>query len=162
MQACSKCEGFTIMELAISMAIFAIGFMAVAGMQIRAVNSTTASAKTTKALELAGSQAEFLQGIPFYDDTLDLDGNGAVEPYDIAPELIDDVEHPVAGDRLPVDAADMDGYEIQWTVDTIDESSAYTGSPLAMAKSILITVSSEAQPDKPLARMEMVKVWELD
>ncbi|NOY68074.1 MAG: prepilin-type N-terminal cleavage/methylation domain-containing protein [Deltaproteobacteria bacterium] len=153
--------GFTLVEVMIAMAIFAVGFLAVAAMQINAVNKTTNARKVTKAIELASREVEHIRNIPFYDEDVDLDGNGTVEKFDILPDL-------AVGQHTMNDA--WTGlYTIRWTV--VDDSpiaaipNIYTPPPpnnVTISKTITITVAPDADAADILARMEMVKVWEQD
>ena len=58
-------KGFTIVEVMIGMAIFAIGYLAVASMQIIAIKGDTSARKTTEAATLAADRLETLIVIPF-------------------------------------------------------------------------------------------------
>ncbi|MCK5099930.1 MAG: prepilin-type N-terminal cleavage/methylation domain-containing protein [Desulfobacteraceae bacterium] len=70
-------QGFTILEIMIAMAIFAIGILGVAQMQIQAVNANAYSRLSTEAVTFAQGQVEQLLSLP-YDHAflVDTDGNG--------------------------------------------------------------------------------------
>ena len=70
-----KCddEGFTIIEVLIALAIFAIGILGVAKLQLAAVGDNTSSRKYTEASTWGVSQVESIMGIP-YDDPALADG----------------------------------------------------------------------------------------
>lgn len=57
--------GFTLMEVMIAMAIFAIGILGVATMQISSTNGNTSARKHSEASEIAQSQIEWLMAIPY-------------------------------------------------------------------------------------------------
>lgn len=153
MQNPNKNAGYTLIEVLIAIAIFAIGILAVASLQTDAVMKTVSSRNTTEALKLASAHVEFLHGIPLYDE------NG-VEQFDIDPWL---VEGP--------HSEEMNRYTIQWTV-TDDEpldaispnvfSESGLPDPLTISKTIVVTVFETQRPNRPLATLEMVKIWDRD
>jgi len=57
-------RGFTLIEVMIGMAIFAIGFLAVSMMQVTAINSNSSAREGTEAATLAAEQAERLMALP--------------------------------------------------------------------------------------------------
>ena len=57
--------GFTLVEVMIGMAIFVIGFLAVAAMQLVAINGDTSARKTTEAATLAADRLETLMVLPY-------------------------------------------------------------------------------------------------
>jgi type IV pilus assembly protein PilV len=68
-----NCNGFTLIEVLIAMAIFAIGILGVAKMQISAINSNASTRKYTEASTWGASQIESIMEIP-YDDPALADG----------------------------------------------------------------------------------------
>lgn len=64
-------RGFTLLEVLFALAVFAIGILAVAGMQIRSVNLNTAARMQTEATVVAADWMERLAGLPFDDAQLD-------------------------------------------------------------------------------------------
>ena len=157
-------RGFTIIEVMVALAIFAIGFLAVAAMQIDAVNRATHSREMTTAQELAKGEVEYLQGLPFYDavsdPNSDLDGNGVKENFDVNPNL-------AAGQHTD-NGAWTGGYTIHWTVIDDDPLQAipntFTKSPpdpamVTISKTITVTVTANSNPGTNLATMTMVKMW---
>ncbi len=153
-------EGFSLVEVVVAMAIFAVGFLAVAAMQINANTKTVSARNVTEAMELASAQAEFLQGLPLYDDRLDLDGNDVIEQFDMPPELADGDwdDHEITRGR----------YTLQWTVATADELTPNVYSPtntpesLPLLKVIAIRVFETGRPNRILAELEMAKIWNRD
>ena len=58
-------QGFTLVEVMIGMAIFAIGFLAVSSMQITAIQGNGSAREGTEAATLAAEQAERLMALPY-------------------------------------------------------------------------------------------------
>jgi prepilin-type N-terminal cleavage/methylation domain-containing protein len=58
-------KGFTLVEVMIGMAIFIIGYLAVASMQIVAIRGDTSARKTTEAATLAADRLESLIVLPY-------------------------------------------------------------------------------------------------
>ena len=76
-------KGFTILEVMIAMAIFAIGILGVAQMQIQAVNANSYSRTSTEAATFAQGQVEKLLVLPYdHADLVDTDGNGTNQDGD--------------------------------------------------------------------------------
>ncbi|BBO86334.1 prepilin-type N-terminal cleavage/methylation domain-containing protein [Desulfosarcina ovata] len=70
-------KGFTLIEVAVALAIFAIGFLAVAAMQTRAVISNTTGRFSMDATTWTASQFEQFVAMNFDDaDLVDTNGNG--------------------------------------------------------------------------------------
>ncbi len=63
----SNNKGFTIVEVMIGMAIFVIGYLAVASLQIVAIKGDTSARKTTEAATLAADRLETLIVLPYED-----------------------------------------------------------------------------------------------
>jgi prepilin-type N-terminal cleavage/methylation domain-containing protein len=155
-----KNDGFTLIEVLIAIAIFSIGVLAVVSMQTEAIMKTVSSRNTTEALELANAHVEFLHGISFYDDTLDLDGKKGVEQFDI---------HPWLEETEDAHEITMGRYTIQWAVTDDQPLESITNiyskdgpDPLTISKTIMVRVFDIRQLNQPLAILEMVKVWDRD
>jgi type IV pilus modification protein PilV len=58
-------QGFTLIEVLIAMSIFAIGFLAVAAMQITANKSTRRAVEVTEATAIASDRMERLMALPY-------------------------------------------------------------------------------------------------
>lgn len=58
-------KGFTIVEVMVGMAIFVIGYLAVASMQMVAIKGDTSARKTTEAATLAADRLETLIVLPY-------------------------------------------------------------------------------------------------
>lgn len=63
-------RGFTIIEVLIAMAIFAIGILAVASIQMRSINQNTSARMQTEATTLAVDWMERLLSLPYEDVSL--------------------------------------------------------------------------------------------
>ncbi len=81
---CSKnqasCRGFTLIEVLIAMAIFAIGILAVTSMQIRSINQNSTARLQTEATTLAVEWMEQLLALPYEDARL----NEGVHPLEVS------------------------------------------------------------------------------
>lgn len=62
-------KGFTLIEMLIAISIFAIGFLAVASLQISAGKNNRTASETTAAVNIASDRMEQLMGVSF-DNTL--------------------------------------------------------------------------------------------
>jgi prepilin-type N-terminal cleavage/methylation domain-containing protein len=65
------CRGFTLIEVLIAMAIFAIGILAIAGLQIRSINSNAAARMQSEATTVAVDVMERLMSLPYEHTELD-------------------------------------------------------------------------------------------
>jgi type IV pilus assembly protein PilV len=66
-------HGFTLIEVVIAISIFAIGFLAVAALQISANKSSRRALEVTEATAIASNQMERLMSLSFDDGELDTD-----------------------------------------------------------------------------------------
>lgn len=160
MQLRQNHDGFTIIEVLIAIAIFSIGFLAVAGMQVSALNSTTSSRVVNDALEIAASRVEHLHGLPLYDRHMDLNGDGEAAFFDIHPDF-------EAGTHEDTDSSGR--YTIRWTVipdeplEAVDNVwTSAEPSEITVSKTIRVSVAETRNPGKNLAEMEMIKIWGKD
>jgi len=64
-------KGFTLVEILIAMAIFSIGFLAIATMQIHSINGNSSSRRITEGTMLAETQLERLMELPYDHNDLD-------------------------------------------------------------------------------------------
>ncbi|MGD8345107.1 MAG: type IV pilus modification protein PilV [Desulfobacterales bacterium] len=72
-------RGFTLIEVLIAMAIFAIGILAVTTMQMRSINQNASARLQTEATTLAADWMEQLLALPYDDPWLD----EASSPYEV-------------------------------------------------------------------------------
>lgn len=79
-------KGFTIVEVMIGMAIFVIGYLAVASMQMVAIKGDTSARKTTEAATLAADRLETLMVLPF--EYIGTGGPVYDGPYTITWEVV--------------------------------------------------------------------------
>ena len=63
-------QGYSLIEILISVAIFAIGILGIAGLQIRATNADTHSRLFTEAYTVATDRIETIMLLPYSDATL--------------------------------------------------------------------------------------------
>jgi len=89
-------NGFTLIEMLIAISIFAIGFLAVASLQVSASKSNRTASEITAATNIASDRMEQLMGASFTDG--DLDSDPALNP------------HP----------DNQDKYNVQWVVTNAD------------------------------------------
>ena len=75
-------KGFSVIEIMISMAVFAIGVLAVAAMQVTSVSSNKSARVRSDAAVLAMDQMEYLKGLPF--DHSDLAPKDSESPHGVA------------------------------------------------------------------------------
>jgi len=93
-------DGFTLIEVLIAMAIFAIGILAVASMQIKAINGNTSAKIQTAETRLAAERMERLVGLPYDHEDLNQLNNphqGVDDIYTIVWNVTDD--DPIAGTK---------------------------------------------------------------
>jgi type IV pilus assembly protein PilV len=65
------CRGFTLIEVLIALAIFAVGILAVAGLQIRSINMNAAARMQSEATTVAVDVMERLMSLPYEHPQLD-------------------------------------------------------------------------------------------
>ncbi len=65
------CRGFTLIEVLMALAIFAIGILAIASLQIRSINMNAAARMQSEATIVAVDVMERLMGLPYEHEQLD-------------------------------------------------------------------------------------------
>jgi type IV pilus assembly protein PilV len=103
-------RGFTFVELLIVIAIFSIGILAVASMQVTSINANSSARMSGEATALAANQLEALMAAGYTDDVL----NPALNPHQIV----------------------QGAYTINWVVTESDIDSDGTNE----SKTVLVTV----------------------
>jgi type IV pilus assembly protein PilV len=130
----SRCnQGFTLIEVMIALAIFAIGFLALSSMQITAINTNANARNSTTVITIAKDRAEELMALP-YDDA-DLVGSAAPGTNYAPAADVDLIDNDEDGQ---IDEAGETGHiTITWTV--IDDQ------PLPGTKSVRVTAIRTAR-----------------
>ena len=126
-------KGLTLIEIMIALAIFAVGFLAVITMQVRAINTNAGSRNYTTVINIAKDRAEDLMTQQFDHDLL----RAGVHPDDFADftQANDEIDNDEDGQ---VDEAGETGHiTISWTV--IDDI------PLPGTKSVRVTAIRNAR-----------------
>jgi len=97
-QRLKACQGFTLIEILLAMAIFSIGILAIAGLQIRAINLNSSSRMQSEATTIAVDVMERLMSLPYDHPDLN-EGNGIqqnqVGAYTASWQITDDT--PIVG-----------------------------------------------------------------
>jgi len=75
-------KGFTLIEVLIVIAIFSIGILAVATMQMTSTKGNASARRITEATALAENQIEYLMQLPYGDDELKPETNPHPGPQD--------------------------------------------------------------------------------
>ena len=119
-------KGFSLIELMIAIAIFAIGLLAVATMQVSAISGNGGARKITDALIMAEDQLENLMALPYTSAELD----PGLNPHQV----------------------DAGGYSMAWNVVMADLNGDGTND----AKQIQITVSHQMNTDKGAAIQHLI------
>jgi len=92
MRTLKKTDGYTLIEVLIAITIFAVGMLAVAGMQTLAVRLNSTAGKLTNLSMLGMDKIEELSALPYSDPLLDPTGNPHQElsgDYTISWTVID-------------------------------------------------------------------------
>lgn len=158
-------DGFTIIEIMIAIGIFAIGYLAVAMMQVNALNTTNSGRRTTEAVTIAEDWSEHLRALPFYNEDQDLDDDGSVDDFDMHPNLsIGD--HPTAEDGT-ITLTDNTPYTVRWTVSAgpLPDFSAGvldTTNEVRRSLNIRVWVTPDSNPNDTQAEIIFGKFWSMD
>jgi type IV pilus assembly protein PilV len=70
-QTAEACRGFTLIEVVIAVAVFAIGILAIAGLQIRSINLNSSARMQSEATTVAVDVLERLMSLPYEHPDLD-------------------------------------------------------------------------------------------
>ncbi len=142
--------GFTIIEVLIALAIFAVGILAVGSMQISAINTNAGARNSTTLVTMAKDRVEELMALD----------------YDDAPELAAG-EHSVAAGSFTQDTDGIDNDEdgqidedgeaghvrIEWNVAVSD----LTGDGVDDSKIVSVTVTRQVGGSQRRASLDFVK-----
>lgn len=95
-------EGFTLIEVLIAMAIFAIGILGVASMQLTSVRGNTSAGNVTANTFVGEDGVETLMSVPYNDETFL--GAGTIAPAQIADGVDNDSDGTTdeAGETGPI------------------------------------------------------------
>ncbi len=151
-------NGYTFIEVLIAMGIFAIGFLAVAGMQIHATNASSRARVITHAQELAASQAEAYYALAFYPQFADTSLPSG-DRFMIPPELAAGKYESTAG-KFTITSRIIDDSPLPKVENVY--TPAKDPAFVTVSKTIVISVHETRNPDRRLARLEMAKVWQKD
>jgi type IV pilus assembly protein PilV len=118
------CEGFTLVEILITIGILTFGLLAVASMQISAIRGNDFSSNVTEATVLAQDKLELLSTLPYaHSDLQDQDG-------DFGSGLADS---GASADYSETAAAPFSRYTVSWNVSE--------NNPVPDAKTIRVIIT---------------------
>ncbi len=138
-------QGFTLIEILIAMAIFAIGILAVGSMQISAINTNASARNSTTVVTMAKDRVEGLTARRYDDDLLRV-GNHPADYGDFT-QATDGIDNDENGQ---IDEAGEAGQvSITWNV--IDDQ------PLPDTKSIRVTVVRTVGTNQRRASLDFIK-----
>jgi type IV pilus assembly protein PilV len=142
----SSCnQGFTLIEILIAMAIFAIGILAVGSMQITAVNTNARARNSMTVVTMAKDRAEELTTLPY--DHADLVGSADPGTPHTPAASADGIDNDEDGQ---IDEAGETGQvSIRWNV--ID------AQPLSGTNSIRVTVVRTVGTNQRCATLDLIK-----
>lgn len=138
-------RGFTLLEVLIAMAIFAIGILAVGSMQISAINKNAGARNYTTVVTLAKDRAEELIGLPY--DHADLAGSADPGTVHTPVADADGIDNDEDG-RID-EAGETGQVSVTWNV--IDDQ------PLPGTKSIRVTVTRTVGANQKRASLDLIK-----
>ena len=108
-------QGFTLIEVLIALAIFSIGILAVAGMQIQSVSLNATARLQTEATTLAVEKIETLKVLPYDDADLDEGNNPHQEQagsYSIVWEVEEALDLPIKTITITVSNANPNAKDV--------------------------------------------------
>ncbi len=138
-------QGFTLIEVLIAMAIFAIGILAVGSMQISAISTNAGARNSTTVVTVAKDRAEELTALPY--DHADLVGSADPGTLHTPAASTDGIDNDEDGQ---IDEAGEAGQvSIAWNV--IEDQ------PVANTKSIRVTVVRTVGTNQRRASLDLIK-----
>jgi type IV pilus assembly protein PilV len=139
-------RGYTLIEVLIAMAIFAIGILAVGSMQISAINTNAGSRNSTTVVTYAKDRVEDLMSLDYLHTDLD----PALNPHAPAAD-VDGIDNDEDGQ---IDEAGETGHiSIQWNVTEAD----LTGDTINDSKVISVTVTRAVGTVQRRASLDFVR-----
>lgn len=118
------CEGFTLIEILITIGILTFGLLAVATMQVSAIRGNDFSSNVTEATILAQDKLELLSTLPYaHGDLQDQDGD-----FDVGLS-----DSGASADYSETPAAPFSRYTVSWNVSE--------NNPVPNAKTIRVIVT---------------------
>jgi len=95
-----KQQGFTLVEALISFLILAVGLLAMANMQLTAMNVNTSARRMTEGTSIAKGKLEELMSLPFDDPNLVSGEETPAEPFSSLTWTVEDTPGGVANIKL--------------------------------------------------------------
>jgi type IV pilus assembly protein PilV len=145
----SRNQGFTLIEILIAMAIFAIGILAVGSMQIAAINTNAAARNSMTVVTIAKDRAEKLTALAY--DHADLVGSadpGTLHTPAAGADGIDNDE-----DGQIDEAGEAGQISIDWNVTESDLNADGTDD----SKLITVTVTRTVGTNQRRASLDLIK-----
>ena len=159
-------DGFTLIEIMIAIGIFAIGYLAVAMMQVNALNTTNSGRRTTEAVMIAEDWSEHLRALPFYNEDQDLDEDGSVDDFDMHPNLSSG-DHPTSTDGS-IALTENTPYTVRWRVSSPGPLPDFSAGilddtdPVCRSLNIRVWVTPDSDPNDIQAEIIFGKFWAMD
>ena len=130
-------NGFSLIEVLLALAIFSIGLIAVAGMQLSSVTKNTASRMNTMAVEYASDYMERLLALGVDKDLADPMGYEVLEDSGGAwytPADFAGVDYDGDGqDDIPINPEFNSMFDLSWSVEDINAATGVPGFGAASA-----------------------------
>ena len=150
----TKQQGFTLIEILIAIAILALGLLAVATMQIRAIKTNAIASSISQGLTLGQAKVEELMNLSYSHSDLDDDGGGVSNGtgQDVDDDGVDDdggnfgLDDTTGADGLD---ANNGRYTIYWNI-AVDE-------PVISSKTIRVIVTWTEKGRNKNIKLDFVK-----
>ena len=141
-----KSDGFTLIEILIAMAIFAIGILAVLSMQVSSVNTNATAKKVTDNYTWAAQQVEEFMALPFTDPVLNDTGGNFFSPG----QDVDGIDNDADGQ---IDEPGETGYAtIAWRVQENPPENGF------QSKNITIRMTSVGRGGAKTIHLDFIKL----
>jgi len=146
MKKTRKNDGFTLIEILIAMAVFAIGILAVLSMQISSVNTNATAKKVTDNYTWAAQRVEEFMALPFTDPLLNDTGSNFFSPG----QDVDGIDNNADGQ---IDESGEDGYAtIAWRVQENPPTNGFR------SKNITIRMTSSGRGSPKTIHLDFLKL----